>query len=172
LGDDWLAADRESIGLRAGFWLDVTEFQQHLADDITDGQRLSAAVDLYRDDFLTGFTLPDCPDFDEWQYFQSESLRQSLASTLEKLAISLREQADYETAIGLVNRHEYGNGVAIFTRDGDAARDFARRIDVGMVGVNVPIPVPVAYHSDGKRRSRARRKPPRHSRQPVPVTRW
>ena len=56
---------------------------------------------------------------------------------------------DYEAAITLVNEHEYGNGVAIFTRDGDAARDFARRIDVGMVGVNVPIPVPVAYHSFG-----------------------
>jgi malonate-semialdehyde dehydrogenase (acetylating)/methylmalonate-semialdehyde dehydrogenase len=41
--------------------------------------------------------------------------------------------------------HEYGNGVAIFTRDGDAARDFRRRINIGMVGVNVPIPVPLAY---------------------------
>ena len=56
---------------------------------------------------------------------------------------------DYDSAVSLVNDHEYGNGVAIFTRDGDAARDFARRIDVGMVGVNVPIPVPVAFHSFG-----------------------
>ena len=46
-------------------------------------------------------------------------------------------------------RHEYGNGTAIFTRDGDAARDFADRIEVGMVGINVPIPVPVAFHSFG-----------------------
>ena len=46
-------------------------------------------------------------------------------------------------------RHEYGNGTAIFTRDGDAARDFADKIEVGMVGINVPIPVPVAYHSFG-----------------------
>jgi malonate-semialdehyde dehydrogenase (acetylating)/methylmalonate-semialdehyde dehydrogenase len=45
--------------------------------------------------------------------------------------------------------HEYGNGAAIFTRDGDAARDFANRINIGMVGVNVPIPVPLAYHTFG-----------------------
>ncbi|MFP3608241.1 aldehyde dehydrogenase family protein, partial [Paraburkholderia sp. SIMBA_053] len=44
---------------------------------------------------------------------------------------------------------EYGNGVAIFTRDGDAARDFAARVEVGMVGVNVPIPVPIAYYTFG-----------------------
>lgn len=56
---------------------------------------------------------------------------------------------DYEQAVSLVNENEYGNGVAIFTRDGDAARDFARRIDVGMVGINVPIPVPVSFHSFG-----------------------
>jgi malonate-semialdehyde dehydrogenase (acetylating) / methylmalonate-semialdehyde dehydrogenase len=56
---------------------------------------------------------------------------------------------DYETALDLPTKHEYGNGVAIFTRDGDAARDFVSRVQVGMVGVNVPIPVPVAYHSFG-----------------------
>jgi len=56
---------------------------------------------------------------------------------------------DYENAVSVVNENEYGNGVAIFTRDGDAARDFAKRVDVGMVGVNVPIPVPVAFHSFG-----------------------
>jgi len=51
--------------------------------------------------------------------------------------------------VKLINEHEYGNGTAIFTRDGDAAREFADKIEVGMVGVNVPIPVPVAYHSFG-----------------------
>jgi len=56
---------------------------------------------------------------------------------------------DYEEALGLVNDHEYGNGAAIFTRDGDAARDFASRAKIGMIGINVPIPVPVAYHSFG-----------------------
>ncbi|MFV2093132.1 MAG: CoA-acylating methylmalonate-semialdehyde dehydrogenase [Hyphomicrobiales bacterium] len=60
----------------------------------------------------------------------------------------LRAQS-YEQAVGLIDAHEYGNGTAIFTRDGDAARDFADRIQVGMVGINVPIPVPVAYHSFG-----------------------
>ncbi|GAA2972655.1 CoA-acylating methylmalonate-semialdehyde dehydrogenase [Streptomyces drozdowiczii] len=57
--------------------------------------------------------------------------------------------ADYEEALRLPSEHVYGNGVAIFTRDGDTARDFTRRVDTGMVGVNVPIPVPVAYHTFG-----------------------
>jgi malonate-semialdehyde dehydrogenase (acetylating)/methylmalonate-semialdehyde dehydrogenase len=56
---------------------------------------------------------------------------------------------DYDTAVGMVNDHEYGNGAAIFTRDGDAARNFASNIQIGMVGINVPIPVPVAYYSFG-----------------------
>ena len=56
---------------------------------------------------------------------------------------------NYEDAIKLPSEHEYGNGVAIFTRDGDAARDFVSRVQVGMVGVNVPIPVPIAYHTFG-----------------------
>ena len=55
----------------------------------------------------------------------------------------------YEEALRLPNEHQYGNGVAIFTRDGDTARDFVSRVQVGMVGVNVPIPVPVAYHTFG-----------------------
>ncbi len=57
--------------------------------------------------------------------------------------------SDYEEAIKLIHNNQYANGVAIFTRDGDAARDFVNRIEVGMVGVNVPIPVPVGYHSFG-----------------------
>jgi malonate-semialdehyde dehydrogenase (acetylating)/methylmalonate-semialdehyde dehydrogenase len=55
----------------------------------------------------------------------------------------------YDEALALANDHEYGNGVAIFTRDGDAARDFAAKVQVGMVGVNVPIPVPLAYYTFG-----------------------
>ncbi|MEL6640794.1 MAG: CoA-acylating methylmalonate-semialdehyde dehydrogenase [Pseudomonadota bacterium] len=55
----------------------------------------------------------------------------------------------YEEAIGYALDHEYGNGTAIFTRDGDTARDFANRINIGMVGINVPIPVPLAYHTFG-----------------------
>ncbi|HTY99408.1 MAG TPA: CoA-acylating methylmalonate-semialdehyde dehydrogenase [Rhodocyclaceae bacterium] len=57
--------------------------------------------------------------------------------------------ADLDAAIGLVNGHEFGNGTAVFTRSGDVAREFVRRIAVGMVGVNVSIPVPVAFHSFG-----------------------
>lgn len=56
---------------------------------------------------------------------------------------------DFETALSLPSKHQYGNGVAIFTRNGHAAREFAARVNVGMVGINVPIPVPVAYHSFG-----------------------
>ena len=56
---------------------------------------------------------------------------------------------DYEEGLRLANDHEYGNGVAIFTRDGDTARDFAARVQVGMVGINVPIPVPIAYYTFG-----------------------
>jgi malonate-semialdehyde dehydrogenase (acetylating)/methylmalonate-semialdehyde dehydrogenase len=56
---------------------------------------------------------------------------------------------DFEEAVALPSKHQYGNGVAIFTRNGHAAREFAQRVNVGMVGVNVPIPVPVAYHSFG-----------------------
>jgi malonate-semialdehyde dehydrogenase (acetylating)/methylmalonate-semialdehyde dehydrogenase len=63
--------------------------------------------------------------------------------------LSVVRVKDYETALGLVNDHQYGNGTAIFTRDGDAAKDFVSRVQVGMVGVNVPIPVPVAFHSFG-----------------------
>ncbi len=55
----------------------------------------------------------------------------------------------YEEALSLAMDHEYGNGTAIFTRDGDTARDFASRINIGMVGINVPIPVPLAYHTFG-----------------------
>ncbi len=63
--------------------------------------------------------------------------------------LSIVRAESYEEAVRMVNQHEYGNGVAIFTRDGDAARDFAHRIQIGMVGINVPIPVPLAFHSFG-----------------------
>ena len=63
--------------------------------------------------------------------------------------LSVVRAKTYEDALKLPNEHEYGNGVAIFTRDGDAARDFASRVQVGMVGVNVPIPVPIAYYTFG-----------------------
>ena len=56
---------------------------------------------------------------------------------------------DFAQAVQLINDHEFGNGVSCFTRDGNVAREFARRIQVGMVGINVPIPVPMAWHGFG-----------------------
>ncbi|MEA1673137.1 CoA-acylating methylmalonate-semialdehyde dehydrogenase [Nitrospirillum sp. BR 11163] len=63
--------------------------------------------------------------------------------------LSVLRADSYDQAAQLINDHPYGNGTAIFTRDGDAAREFAHQIQVGMVGVNVPIPVPMAFHSFG-----------------------
>ena len=63
--------------------------------------------------------------------------------------LSMVRAGSFEEALELCSTHEYGNGAAIFTRDGDAAREFTSRVNIGMVGVNVPIPVPVAYHSFG-----------------------
>ena len=98
LPGDWLAADRSSVGLRpsADIWLDVARFQEALAapqrhghapDEVCPAclEPLNDAVTLYRADFLSGFSLVDCPEFDEWQFFQMEGLRQELASSLERL---------------------------------------------------------------------------------------
>jgi len=63
--------------------------------------------------------------------------------------LSIVRADTYEEALDLPMKHEYGNGVAIFTRDGDTARDFASRVNVGMVGINVPIPVPLAHYTFG-----------------------
>jgi malonate-semialdehyde dehydrogenase (acetylating) / methylmalonate-semialdehyde dehydrogenase len=63
--------------------------------------------------------------------------------------LSVVRAHDYDEALRLPSENEYGNGVAIFTRDGDAARDFASKVNVGMVGVNVPLPVPLAYYTFG-----------------------
>jgi len=63
--------------------------------------------------------------------------------------LSVVRVPDFDSAVELINEHEFGNGVSIFTREGDAARTFTQKIKVGMVGVNVPIPVPMAFHSFG-----------------------
>lgn len=63
--------------------------------------------------------------------------------------LSVVRAQNYEEALSLANDHEFGNGVAVFTRDGDAARDFCSRVQIGMVGVNVPIPVPLSYYTFG-----------------------
>ena len=74
-----------------------------------------------------------------------ESYRQEIFGPV----LQIVRAPDFETALSLPSKHQYGNGVAIFTRNGHAAREFAARVNVGMVGINVPIPVPVAYHSFG-----------------------
>jgi len=63
--------------------------------------------------------------------------------------LSVVRAKNFEEALLLVNEHEFGNGVAIFTRDGDSGRTFASKVQVGMVGINIPIPVPMAFHSFG-----------------------
>lgn len=110
LGREALTVDRERVGLprSAQLWLDVDQFQQRLADcpeatpDCLDA--LTEAITLYRDDFLAGFNLPDCPDFDEWQFFQTEGLRQALATALECLVVIYNQQGDYEAAIPYARR--------------------------------------------------------------------
>ena len=63
--------------------------------------------------------------------------------------LSVIRVKDFDTAVKLINNHEYGNGVSLYTRDGDSARTFVNKIQVGMVGINIPIPVPMAFHSFG-----------------------
>src|SRR5262245_24770518 len=117
LGRAWLEIDRERIGLarKPGLWQDVAQFQHLLAACRTHGHPaaevcptclplLSEAVDLYRNDFLSGFTLRDCPAFDEWQFFQAESLRQALASALERLVQGYSLQNEANSAIPYARR--------------------------------------------------------------------
>ena len=98
LGKDFLVADRETVGLNplAQLWLDVAQFRRLLAEcDAHDHPPdvacpdcvppVTDAVELYRDDFLAGFNLPDSLAFEEWQFFQSEGLRNQLAGVLQRL---------------------------------------------------------------------------------------
>ncbi len=103
---------------------------------VVDGRKVTAAKG-------PGYFLGGCL-FDhvkpEMKIYQEEIFGPVLCVTRTK---------DYAEACALVDSHPFGNGVAIFTRDGGVARDFAQRIQTGMVGINVPIPVPMAYHSFG-----------------------
>jgi len=107
------------------------------ADLIVDGRGMS--LQGYENGYFVGGTLFDKVTTD-MDIYKDEIFGPVLAVV---------RADEYETALQMVNDHEYGNGTAIFTRDGDAARDFTSRVQAGMVGVNVPIPVPVAYHSFG-----------------------
>jgi len=93
--------------------------------------------------YENGFFIGGCV-FDEVKPRCGSTRKKSSAGFL-----SVVRTPDFEAATKLVNDHEYGNGTAIFTRDGDAAREFSNRIQIGMVGINVPIPVPMAFHSFG-----------------------
>ena len=108
------------------------------AELVVDGRGMTAPQG-YEDGFWVGPHLFDrvTPDMD---IYRKEIFGPVLST--------VRAQS-YDEALALAMDHEYGNGTAIFTRDGDAARDFAARVNVGMVGVNVPIPVPLAYHTFG-----------------------
>jgi DNA-binding SARP family transcriptional activator len=119
LGKAWLEISREHVGLNpaADIWLDIAEFQRRLTEVAIHGHpanevcpdclsSLTGAVELYRGDFLAGFTLSDTPHFDEWQFFQAESLRQALASALERLVQghSAQREAGREAAIPFARR--------------------------------------------------------------------
>ncbi|QFG20217.1 CoA-acylating methylmalonate-semialdehyde dehydrogenase [Actinomadura sp. WMMB 499] len=107
------------------------------ADLVVDGRGLT--VPGHEDGFFLGPCLFDRVTADMRVY------REEIFGPV----LSVVRAADYDEALRLPSEHEYGNGVSIFTRDGDTARDFTRRVNTGMVGVNVPIPVPVAYHVFG-----------------------
>ncbi|MDJ0320624.1 CoA-acylating methylmalonate-semialdehyde dehydrogenase [Pseudarthrobacter sp. PS3-L1] len=104
---------------------------------VVDGRGLE--VDGYPNGFWVGPTLFD-------------HVKEDMSIYREEIfgpVLSVVRAADYDEALRLCSDHEFGNGAAIFTRDGDSARDFANRVEVGMVGVNVPIPVPIAYFTFG-----------------------
>lgn len=105
---DWLIADRETIGLSPNIWIDVAEFENYLAESKQDKSStinsLSEVNNLYRADFVSGFTLPNCSEFDEWQFFQAQQLRHKFANSLKLLVSELISQHDYETAIPYTRR--------------------------------------------------------------------
>ncbi|WP_414898019.1 CoA-acylating methylmalonate-semialdehyde dehydrogenase [Rhodovulum sp. YEN HP10] len=107
------------------------------AELVLDGRNF--ALQGYEKGFFVGPTLFDRVTTD-MEIYRTEIFGPVLST--------VRAQT-YEEALGYAMDHEYGNGTAIFTRDGDTARDFASRINIGMVGINVPIPVPLAYHTFG-----------------------
>ncbi len=116
----------------------IAKGQQEGADIIVDGRNFKAPQG-YERGYFVGPTLIDnvTPDMTIWK------------EEIFGPVLSIVRRNTYNDALDLIHAHEYANGVAIFTRDGDSARDFASRIQVGMVGTNVPIPVPMAFHSFG-----------------------
>jgi malonate-semialdehyde dehydrogenase (acetylating)/methylmalonate-semialdehyde dehydrogenase len=116
-------------------WIDTAEKEG--AEVVIDGRGFS--LQGHEEGFFVGPTLLDRVTTD------MESYQEEIFGPVLQI---VRAQ-DFEDAVRLPSEHQYGNGVAIFTRNGHAAREFAHRVNVGMVGINVPIPVPVSYHSFG-----------------------
>lgn len=117
LGEELLLIERQSVGLNpaAELWVDAAHFRQRLAAGELDEQTghavdadrlalLAEAVDFYQADFLAGFSLRDAPEFDDWQFFEAEGLRQALAVALERLVQGYIDQANYEPAIPYARR--------------------------------------------------------------------
>ncbi len=119
LGDGWLQTDRETAGLNryihptsdTSFWLDTDVFQEYLkvyeshnhpSTETCSGcaSALEVAVELYTDDFMAGFSLKDCPAYDEWQFYQREELRAQRAGILMRLSSYYRNEKEFEAAIG------------------------------------------------------------------------
>jgi len=125
------AQHRDSINAQ------VTKAVDEGATLVVDGRDFK--LQGYEDGFFVGPTLLDdvTPEMETYQDEIFGPVLQIVRATT------------FEEALRLPSEHQYGNGVAIFTQNGRAAREFADRVEVGMVGINVPIPVPVAYHSFG-----------------------
>lgn len=110
IGDEWLITTRDTIELNseADVWIDVEEFRQLIAQG-GDGSnepvaQLNNAVELYQNDFLAGFSLVDCPEFDDWQFFQTDELRRLFGSALETLISYYESQGAFEAATGCARR--------------------------------------------------------------------
>lgn len=125
------AAHRDSIEA------DITKAVEEGAKLVVDGRNFK--LQGYEDGFFIGPTLLDnvTPDMETYK------------DEIFGPVLQIVRAETFEDALKLPSEHQYGNGVAIFTQNGRAAREFADRVEVGMVGINVPIPVPVAYHSFG-----------------------
>jgi malonate-semialdehyde dehydrogenase (acetylating)/methylmalonate-semialdehyde dehydrogenase len=118
--------------------------ESYIAAGVAEGATLTAdgrglAVPGHEKGFFTGGTLFDHVT-PQMKIYQEEIFGPVLSCV---------RVPDFESALKLINEHEFGNGVACFTSDGNVAREFARRVEIGMVGINVPIPVPMAWHGFG-----------------------
>lgn len=139
VGADFFLSERDRVAVNpeADVWVDVLHFQKQLEGckskaglDEDSHQMLAGAVELYQADFLAGFSLPDCPEFDEWQLLQTEALRRDLAWALEKLVDTCEERNDLPQSIAYAQRwvrldplHEPAQRrlIALYGRNGQQA---------------------------------------------------